>query len=543
MTEAAAPDPSGGRVAGAPLRRPARLLSDQRLSRRATTGDRRAFEEIFRRYHQDLYRFCLATVSNPQDAQEALQNTMVKVMRALPGERREIKLKPWLFRIARNEAVETMRKRRDTVELGADRLADPWEIADAASARERLRDLFADLAELPERQRSVLVMRELAGLDFEEIGETFETSPAVARQTLYEARQSLRQMDEGREMSCTVVREAISDADGRVTRRRDIRAHLRDCTGCRAFRDDIARRREGFAAIAPLPVALSAGLLQGLLGGEAGGAALAAGAGGGAAAGAGGAAGGGIGGAAGAGAGIGPAVAVSGLAKSAATVAVVAAVGVGAAERGGLVDLPSPGGNDRAATQPAPAAGAGGEPASPASNGVGEAPGGGRSAAGAGASKGAAAPQTAPNHGGGGIAPGRPQPAAKGRAGTHPSGKPPHPQHPSHAGRPANPGRDAGSPPGGPPASARPQGPPMGRTPPPSTGAPGATPPPKSATPPARTPPTAPPAAEGEAPLPPAAEATPPSAPPSSAKGTGAGKPSVPGARSGKEAPELESGL
>lgn len=345
MTEAAASDPSGGRMAGFPLRGPVRLLSDERLSRRATSGDRRAFEEIFRRYHQDLYRFCLATVSNPQDAQEALQNTMVKVLRALPGEQREIKLKPWLFRIARNEAIETMRKRRDTVELGSTAIAAPWEIADTAGARARLRELFSDLTELPERQRSALVMRELAGLEFEEIGETLGTSAPVARQTLYEARQNLRQMEEGREMSCASIRKAISDADGRVTRRRDIRAHLRDCVGCSAFRDDIAQRREGFASLAPLPAAAALGLLQGVLSGEAaGGAALASGAGaaaaGGSAAGGGAAAGGGLTGTIGAGAG--QAVATSAIVKSVATVAVVTAVGAGAADRGGLIDLPSP---------------------------------------------------------------------------------------------------------------------------------------------------------------------------------------------------------
>jgi RNA polymerase sigma factor (sigma-70 family) len=336
MTEAAASEPSRGRAAGFALRGPLRLLSDERLSRRACDGDRAAFEEIFRRYQQDLYRFCLATASNPQDAQEALQNTMVKVMRALPGEQREIKLKPWLFRIARNEAVETMRKRRDTVELGTDWFAAPGEISEEAGARERLRELFADLGELPERQRSTLVMRELAGLEFEEIGAAFGTSAAVARQTLYEARQSLRQMDEGREMSCETIRQAISDADGRVTRRRDIRAHLRDCGGCRAFRDDIARRRADFAAIAPLPLALATGLLQGVLGGAGGSAAAGGVAAGGAAAGS--AAGGGLTATVGTGAGL----AGSAVVKSAATVVVAAAVGLGAADRGGLIDLPTP---------------------------------------------------------------------------------------------------------------------------------------------------------------------------------------------------------
>jgi RNA polymerase sigma factor (sigma-70 family) len=333
-------------------------MNDERLARRAAAGDAAAFEAIFRRYHQDLYRYCLATVGNPQDAQDALQNTMVKAMQALPGERREIKLKPWLYRVARNEAIETIRRRRDGVQLDPEREVSSLEIAESAADRERLRQLFADLKELPERQRSALVLRELAGLDFEEIGASFGTSRAVVRQTLYEARLSLRQMEEGREMTCETVTKALSDADGRVTRRRDLRAHLRRCASCRDFREEIAERRGEFAAIAPLPVALSAGLMQALAGSQAGtltasaaptaGAAAAAGAGSAATSGAGGA--GGIVGALGAG--VGKTVAGATIAKTAATVAVVAAVGVSAADRGGVVDLPL-GGNEPTEARPA----------------------------------------------------------------------------------------------------------------------------------------------------------------------------------------------
>jgi RNA polymerase sigma factor (sigma-70 family) len=92
-------------------------VADDQLARQATQGDRRAFEAIYQRHHRDLYRFCLAMVGNPQDAQDALQNTMVKVLRALPGEKRHIQLRPWLYRIARNEAVEMVRRRRDSAEL------------------------------------------------------------------------------------------------------------------------------------------------------------------------------------------------------------------------------------------------------------------------------------------------------------------------------------------------------------------------------------------------------------------------------------------
>ena len=302
------------------------LLSDERLTRRAVGGDDRAFAAIFRRYHQSLYRFCLSIVGNPEDAQDALQNTMMKVLRALPGEEREIELKPWLYRIAHNESIDLLRRRRETRELDAEHAAPGYGLAEDAATRERLRRLIADVRELPERQREVLVMRELSGLDFDEIGAALETSAAVARQTLYEARKSLHQMEEGREMSCEAVTQALSDGDGRVTRRRDVRAHLRACPGCRGFGDDIKRREQDFAALSPLPAVAAAGMLQGLLGGSQA---------------AGGAAGGGL--AATLGGGAAKTIATSAAVKGVATVAVVAAVGVTAADRSGVIHLGLPG--------------------------------------------------------------------------------------------------------------------------------------------------------------------------------------------------------
>src|SRR5213595_888276 len=228
-----------------------RLLSDERLTRRAVGGDERAFAAIFRRYHQSLYRFCLAIVGSPEDAQDALQNTMMKVLRALPGEERRIDLKPWLYRIAHNESIDLLRRRRETRPLDVEQAAPGYGLAEDAATRERLRGLIADMRELPERQREVLVMRELAGLGFEEIGSALDTSGAVARQTLYEARLSLRQMEEGREMRCDAVTKALSDGDGRVTRRRDVRAHLRSCADCSRFREEMEGRRQALAALSP----------------------------------------------------------------------------------------------------------------------------------------------------------------------------------------------------------------------------------------------------------------------------------------------------
>jgi RNA polymerase sigma factor (sigma-70 family) len=287
----------------------------------------RSIAAIYERYHQSLYRFCFSIVGNAEDAQDALQNAMLKAVRALPGEQREIQLKPWLYRIAHNESIEILRKRREEAPIDPELVASSAGPDEAAAMRERLQRLLADISELPERQRGALVMRELAGLGFGEIGEALGTSEAVARQTVYEARLGLQQLEAGREMSCESVMRQISDADGRTMRRRDIRAHLRACPECRQFRDAIDGRSRDLAAIAPLPVAASAGILHALVGGAGGGHAAA-----------------GAGAASTIGAGAGKAVATSAVLKSAATVAVVAALGAGAADRSGVVDVGLPGG-------------------------------------------------------------------------------------------------------------------------------------------------------------------------------------------------------
>lgn len=385
-----------------------RWLSDERLTRRACGGDERAFAAIFRRYHQPLYRFCLAIVGKPEDAQDALQNTMVKVMRALPGEERTIELKPWLYRIAHNESIDLLRRRRETRQLDGEQAAPGYGLAEDVATRERLRRLLADLEELPERQREVLVMRELAGLGFGEIGAALDTSGAVARQALYEARQSLRQMEEGREMSCDEVTRALSDGDGRVIRRRDVRAHLRACSGCRAFRAEIEGRRRDLAAISPLPAAAVAGMLQGLVGGSgaASGGGLAAALGGGAA----------------------KTISASAAAKGVATVAVVAAVGVGAADRTGVIHLGLPGERGSQPARSAPAAGrqesvGGGIPAAePGTGAVGKQDAGhhrggaggsqGANAKGAGAIEGQSQAKFAPQARGNGNGPGHGQETA-----------------------------------------------------------------------------------------------------------------------------------
>ncbi|HEU4905201.1 MAG TPA: sigma-70 family RNA polymerase sigma factor [Solirubrobacterales bacterium] len=222
------------------------LLSDSQLARLAANGDEGAFDAIFRRHQQDLYRFCLAMTGDPQDAQAATQSTMTRLRRALPEKDRRTELKPWLYRLARDEVAAVQR----AVQVKAP--------PQSAESRVEAQRLLSDLERLPPSQRAVLVMRELSGLGLAEIGAAFETTPAAIRKTLYEARLGIREVERGREARCQETMRYLSNADGRTPWRPRHHLHLRECPDCRAFRDEIAARRGGLTALTSLPLAASA---------------------------------------------------------------------------------------------------------------------------------------------------------------------------------------------------------------------------------------------------------------------------------------------
>jgi RNA polymerase sigma factor (sigma-70 family) len=250
------------------------LLTDDRLARLAAGGSTAAFSAIYKRHYQAIYRYCLSIVGNEHDALDALQETMASALHALAGNKREISLRPWLFRIAHNEAITVLRRKGRETPVEEVRASDA---EDSTQGRDDLRELIDDLGVVTERQRSAIVMRELSGLSFTDIGAALAMSPEGAKQAVYEGRCALQDLRAGRQLGCTEVRAKISAADRRLLRGRQIRAHLRACSDCREFEAEIRGRRERFAAIAPLPAPVALGLLQGLIGGGSGGSGIAVG--------------------------------------------------------------------------------------------------------------------------------------------------------------------------------------------------------------------------------------------------------------------------
>jgi RNA polymerase sigma factor (sigma-70 family) len=248
-----------------------RLLSDERLAKLAGRGDARAFATLYERNHQAIYRYCQSIVRHDQDAQDALQNTMMRAYAALRAQERDLAVRPWLFRIAHNEAISILRRRRSVAELDERQEHPSWPVDSEVESRERFSTLVSDLRSLPERQRGALLMRELNGLSIEEIAQALAISQGAAKQTIFEARSSLHELAEGRAMPCEAVREAISARDGRVLRARRMRAHLRACAECRSFKEAIGTRSAELHALSPaLPAPAAGAMLARLLAGGGG---------------------------------------------------------------------------------------------------------------------------------------------------------------------------------------------------------------------------------------------------------------------------------
>ncbi|HKO37525.1 MAG TPA: RNA polymerase sigma factor, partial [Solirubrobacterales bacterium] len=167
-----------------------RAQPDRRLVDLVRDGYDAAFEEIVRRYRRPLDRFAAAIVGGRSE--DVTQDAFSKALLALRGSEAEIELRPWLYRIVRNTALNDLRDNPAVTEELSETLAGARSAAAEVEAREELTDLMGRLRALPEPQRAALVMRELEGLSHEEIAAALGVSGGAARQAIYRARATLR---------------------------------------------------------------------------------------------------------------------------------------------------------------------------------------------------------------------------------------------------------------------------------------------------------------------------------------------------------------
>jgi RNA polymerase sigma factor (sigma-70 family) len=165
--------------------------SDARLVDLTRAGNEQAFEAIVHRYRRPLLRYC-GRILPPGRAEDAVQQAFLSAYRAICEGDNELILRPWLYRVARNSALNLLRQNgwnHEQLHEGMDGVMRPDQ---AVEGRERIRSLVASVKDLPKRQRDAIVLRELEGRSYEEIAVALGVTDGAVRQLLNRARTTLR---------------------------------------------------------------------------------------------------------------------------------------------------------------------------------------------------------------------------------------------------------------------------------------------------------------------------------------------------------------
>jgi RNA polymerase sigma factor (sigma-70 family) len=245
---AIAPLARASRLAAVP-RRLLRLRSDAALAERFAAGDEAAFAVLYERHRSSVLAVCIGVLGSQHDAEDAAQEVFTALAVALRGERPR-ELRPWLVRVARNAAIDAKRRRRSGV-AGAD-VVDPYAIADSG-IRAELDSVLAAIRELPESQRTALLLRELAGHSYREIAVLLGVDEEAVRGLIARARVGLRHHRQAAELPCAVARQSLAaEPDGR-RRNAVVRRHVRQCGSCQAYRNGLRADAKALHALAPVP--------------------------------------------------------------------------------------------------------------------------------------------------------------------------------------------------------------------------------------------------------------------------------------------------
>ncbi len=247
-----------------------KLQGDEGLVSLVRSGNPGAFETIVDRYQARLLGFCRQMVGSTEDAEDVLQEVFVNAYKALLADSREINLRPWLYRIARNRCLNHLRKPTPDATDTMDSLpeVDAATTHERAHNREEFRQLVKDVNKLPETQRSALLLREMDAMSYEDIAQSMETTVPSVKSLLVRARISLAESSQARQLTCGEVRLELAEAaEGLRKVSGPVRRHVRECDECADFRSQIRNDAKALAALVPFgPLLALKGFLASKLG-------------------------------------------------------------------------------------------------------------------------------------------------------------------------------------------------------------------------------------------------------------------------------------
>ena len=176
-------------------------MEEVQLIKKAQHGDRDAFAQLLERYEKQVYHQVLRMVSSPEDAADMTQEAFLKVWQGLPSFQGDSSFSTWLYRLTNNVCIDFLRrekKRRGDASLDdeerdlASALADPAPTPEQKLEQQELHKAVAEgLDRLSEEHRQVLVLREINGLSYEEIGRVLDLTPGTVKSRIARARLTL----------------------------------------------------------------------------------------------------------------------------------------------------------------------------------------------------------------------------------------------------------------------------------------------------------------------------------------------------------------
>lgn len=207
--------------------------SDEQLTAAVGVGDQAAFEELYRRYAGPLGAYGARVLRDRSRGEDVAQTALMRAYDALRRGTEPLRVKPWLYKIALNTALELKAKTGEVLDGESEDVEDTS--LDMRGARA---DILLGLRDLPERQRKVFVLREIKGLPVGEVAGRLELTNQQVEQALFAARNRLAEvLVFGERVDCGMV-GGLDRARLTHYERRALKSHLRACPSC--------RRKSGF---------------------------------------------------------------------------------------------------------------------------------------------------------------------------------------------------------------------------------------------------------------------------------------------------------
>ena len=176
-------------------------MDERKLIERASAGDPSAFNRLMETHEKRMYAVALRMCANREDAQDCLQEAMLRVYRAISGFKGQSTFSTWVYRITMNTCLDELRRKKNKQNTSLDNLLDMgWSPADEDDTPERhavrseaRRRLHGAIRELPDDMRAAIVLRDIQGLSYEEIAQTLDINVGTIKSRISRGREKLRE--------------------------------------------------------------------------------------------------------------------------------------------------------------------------------------------------------------------------------------------------------------------------------------------------------------------------------------------------------------